>query len=202
MSRVVRTAWLVGDLGVSPAAFYLTQAAGIGVVRSLVTATVVAALWVLAGALRTRRMDALAATMLGTYALMLAMAAATEDARLVLLRDPVISAVAGMLFLGSCLAGKPATAYLAQRLHGENRRDTGYLRSHGRQTLVWGVTLTAEALVRVCLVFLLPIPVVAGLSPTVELVLLTLLAAWTFWYRKRERTRQSAFLATDFETSR
>ncbi|MGX1776682.1 VC0807 family protein [Nocardia brasiliensis] len=202
MSRAVRTAWLVGDLGVSPAAFYLTQAAGVGVVRSLVTATVVAALWVLVGVLRTRRMDALAATMLGTYALMLAMAAATDDARLVLLRDPVISAVAGALFLGSCLTGRPATAYLAQRLHGETRSDTGYLRSHRSQTLVWGVTLTAEALVRVCLVFLLPIPVVAGLSPAVELVLLAILAAWTFWYRKRERTRRSVVLATDFEMSR
>jgi hypothetical protein len=190
--KVAAIAWLAADLGISPAAFYLMQAGGVGVVRALITATLVAGLWLAAGMIRTRRVDALAFIMMATYALMLAMAAATDDPKLVLLRDPVVSAVAGIVFLASCATTRPATAYLSQRLHAAQPLDgsagsTADLAGHRVQSLVWGIALTAEATVRVALVFLLPISVVAGLSPTVELVLIGLLVPWMIWYRKRRR---------------
>ncbi|WP_225728439.1 MULTISPECIES: VC0807 family protein [unclassified Nocardia] len=180
-----RIAWLALDLGVSPAAFYLTQAAGVEVVRSLVIATVTAGLWLGVGMVRTRKVDALASIMMATYALMLALAAATDDPRLVLLRDPIVSAAAGLAFLGSCLTAQPATAYLARRLHGETSTSPSQLIDHRVQTTVWGCALTTESLVRVALIFLLPIPLSAGLSPAVELVLIAVLIVWTVWYRRR-----------------
>src|SRR5262249_8581690 len=137
--------WTAADIGMSPAAFYVSRAAGVGVVRALITATVVAGIWLGVGLMRTRKVDALALLMMTSYAVMLAMAAATNDPRLMLLRDPVISAACGIVFLVSCLTARPATAYLAERLHDRKSQD---LQGHRVQTLVWGVMLATEATAR------------------------------------------------------
>ncbi|WP_069162396.1 VC0807 family protein [Nocardia altamirensis] len=183
-----KIAWLVCDIGLSPAAYYLTRALGFEIVASLVTATAVAALWLAVGMIRTRKADGVAFVMMATYALMLAMAAATEDARLILVRDPLISIAIGALFLVSCRTSRPATAYLAQRLHEEEpnaEQDPRYLSGHRVQTVVWGVALVAESALRIGLIFAVPVSVAAGLSPAVELGLTALLIGWTIWYRIR-----------------
>ncbi|UGT42422.1 hypothetical protein LTV02_03095 [Nocardia yamanashiensis] len=185
--RGLRFLWLALDLGVSPAAFYLTQAAGFGVVRALITAATVATCWLAVGTLRTRRLDAVALTMIVTYALMLAMALATHDPRLVLLRDPAISAITGLIFLASTRTAVPVTAYLAQRLHGAETLSPGEIRTHRQRSALWGAVLTAESAVRAALVFALPIPVVAGISPLLELVVLAALGGYAYRQHRRHR---------------
>ncbi|WP_067813095.1 VC0807 family protein [Nocardia inohanensis] len=185
----LRILWLALDIGVSPAAFYLTQAAGFGVVRALITAATVATLWLAVGTVRTRQLDAVALTMIVTYALMLAMALATRDPRLVLLRDPAISAITGLIFLASARTAVPVTAYLAQRLHGVETLSLSEIRGHRRRTGLWGAVLTGESALRAALVFLLPIPVAAGVSPLLELIVLAILGGWTYRQHRRDRKR-------------
>jgi hypothetical protein len=188
MNRAPRLLRLALDLGVSPLAYYGLLLSGVPTVPALLGATAVAGLWLLVTVALDRRVDGLAAFMLATYAVMLALAAATSDARLLLARDPVTSGLAGLVFLASCLGATPATAYLARRLHGATL-DARALHRHRVQTLVLGAALVAEAAVRLVLVSALPVSLTAGVSPAVEFVVLPLVVAWMVWYRRRPAPR-------------
>lgn len=181
-----RLARLALDLGVSPLAYYGMLLAGVPTVPALLAATAVAGGWLLLTIALDRRVDGLAAFMVGMYGLMLLLAAATADPRLLLARDPVTSGLAGLVFLASCPTATPATAYLARRLHGATIDAPG-LRRHRVQTAVLGAGLLAEAAVRLLLVAALPIDTVAGLSPAVEFAVLPVLLLWMAWYRRRGR---------------
>ncbi|WP_052865356.1 VC0807 family protein [Streptomyces niger] len=182
------------DLGVASLAYYGCVLAGLGTPPALLTATGVAAAWLVSTALYDRRADALAVGMLLMYGLSAAFAAATAEPRLLLLRDPLVSALAGLVFLGSCLSGTPATAYLARKLHGYplDAPAPHLHRAHLRQTAVLGAGLTAEALARVVLVYALPVPTAAALTPPLEFAVLIPLLAWTTLQRRRLLPRPSA----------
>lgn len=183
---VKRAARLALDLGVSPLAYYGLAAAGVGIYHALLAATVVAGGWLLCTTALDRKVDGLAAFMLGMYGVMFVLAAVTSDERLLLARDPLTSGLAGLVFLGSCATAMPATAYLAHKLHGGSPGDLR--RMHVVESLVLGAGLLAEAVTRMVLVFTLPIGVVAGLSPAVEFAVLPVLVAWMVWHRRRART--------------
>lgn len=165
---------------------------------ALVVATVVAAAWLTGTMVVRREAEVLSAFMLGSYGLMLAIAYLAEDERVLLLRDPATSGLAGLVFLVGCAVGRPATWYLARRLHGEAATDDK--RAHTVQTLVWGCGLLGESLVRVVLIFVLPPAVTAGLSTVVELAVLGVLLGWTIRYRalrSRERRPRPRFPRAD-----
>ncbi|MFE7168189.1 hypothetical protein [Streptomyces sp. NPDC057616] len=93
------------------------------------------------------------------------------------------------MFLGSCLSGTPATAYLARKLHGRPVGAPRLRRAHLTQTLVLGAGLTAEALARVLLVCTLPVPAAAAITPPLEFAVLAPLLVWTIPYRRRIAAR-------------
>ncbi|POX37268.1 hypothetical protein C3486_29170 [Streptomyces sp. Ru73] len=188
LARLLRLAL---DLGMSSLAYYGCVLAGLDTLPALLTATAVAAGWLTATAVYDRRADGLAVGMLLMYGLSAAFAAATSAPRPLLLRDPLVSALAGLVFLGSCLSATPATAYLARKLHGQPLSDPRLRRAHRTQTLVLGTGLTAEALVRVLLVYALPVPTAAALTPPLEFVVLVPLVVWTVVHRRKALARSS-----------
>ncbi|NUP32884.1 MAG: hypothetical protein HOU01_14340 [Streptomycetaceae bacterium] len=189
LSRFARAARLALDLGVASLAYYGCVLAGLDTLPALLAATAVAAAWLVAGALYDRRADGLAGAMLLMYGLSAAFAAVTSEPRLLLLRDPLVSGLAGLVFLGTCLSGTPATAYLARKLHGRPAGDPRLYRAHLTQTLVLGAGLAAEALARVVLVCTLPVPAAAAIAPPLEFAVLVPLLVWTFLYRRRIAAR-------------
>lgn len=182
-----RIARLALDLGISPLAYYGCVLAGIDTLPALLTATGVAASWLVGAAVHDRKADGLAVAMLAMYGLSAAFAAATSDARLLLLRDPLVSGLAGLVFLGSCLAQTSATAYLAHKLHGQPLTDPRLRRAHKLESCVLGGGLVAEALARVLLVFAVPISTAAAIAPPLEFAVLVPLIAWMVWHRRRLR---------------
>lgn len=193
--RLARMTRLALDLGISSLAYYGCALAGLDTLHALLTATGVAAAWLAATALYDRRADGLAIGMLLMYGLSAAFAAATSEPRLLLLRDPLVSALAGLVFLGSCLSGTPATAYLARRLHGHPLRDPLLRRAHRTQTLVMGAGLTAEAFARILLVYAMPVRTAAAITPPLEFVVLIPLVVWTIRQRRKILARASAATA-------
>ncbi|MGW2958848.1 VC0807 family protein [Streptomyces sp. NPDC001220] len=183
--RLARLTRLALDLGIASFAYYGCVLAGLDTLPALLTASVVAAVWLAATALYDRRADALACGMLLMYGLSAAFAALTAEPRLLLLRDPLVSGLAGLVFLVSRLRGTPATGYLAGRLHGHPSGDARLRRAHRTQTLVLGAGLTAEALARVLLVLVLPVATAAAVTPPLEYVVLAPLVAWTVLWRRR-----------------
>ncbi|MFJ3799385.1 VC0807 family protein [Streptomyces sp. NPDC090088] len=183
--RFARLARLALDLGIASFAYYGGVLGGLDTLPALLTASAVAAAWLAATALYDRRADALAFTMLLMYGLSALFAALTADPRLLLLRDPLVSGLAGLVFLGTCLRGTPATAYLAGKLHGHPPGDTRRLRAHRTQTLVLGAGLVAEALARLLLVCVLPVSTAASVTPALEYVVLGPIVVWMFLWRRR-----------------
>jgi hypothetical protein len=140
--------------------------------------------------------DAFAAFWMTVYAVSLIAAFLTGDEKFLLVKDSFATAVAGLFFLGSCLAGRPLVYYSVRRLlaaqperaarmEGMWDASPGYRRVFRVMSVVWGAGLLTEAAARVPLVYLLPTDVMAGLSSLMFATTMILLVAWNIWYGKR-----------------
>jgi hypothetical protein len=67
---------------------------------------------------RDRTLDPFALFMPVLFGTGLALSFVASDARLLLVKDVATSALAGLLFLGSCVVGRPMTFYAAMRFAG------------------------------------------------------------------------------------
>ncbi|KAA2250162.1 hypothetical protein F0L68_39145 [Solihabitans fulvus] len=193
---------LLLDVGLSPAAYYGLHALGFDTYVSLVAATALAALRVLYTVLRNRRIDTVAAFMLVSYACGLALSTLTGDQRFLLAKDPAMSTVIGLAILISCAFGRPAMFAIskkfratdpaeAARWDGLFEREAGLRRVYLVSSLVWGAGLIAESVLRIALIYLLPIDVTAALSQVVEFAAIGLILGWAMWYRTRPGSKES-----------
>ncbi len=184
------------DVGLPLLAYYGLHALGVGDYRALLAGTIVAGLRVTFVALRSRRLDGFAAFLMAMFAVGLALAFATGDAKFMLAKYSVGTAIAGLIFLGTCVVGRPVMFYAAQRFAAttsEKRESWNTLWQtkpafrHGFRVMsvVWGVGLLVEAAVRLPLIYLLPIQVMVGLSTVLQIAAFSLLMTWGMWYGKR-----------------
>ncbi len=191
---------LVLDVGLPLVTYYVLHAAGVSNWFALLTATLVAGARIVLVAVRQRVLNALGFVMLVIFGLGLVLTFATGDVRFLVLKDSIGTGVLGLLFLCFGLAGHPLTLAAARTwapdeaaAMSERYRAVPAVR-HGHLVVssVWGVGLLGEALVRVLLVFLLPISVVVGLSTALAVVVIGSLTVWTGWYLRRARRALSA----------
>lgn len=186
------------DVGLPLLAYYGLHAVGISDYRALLAGTVVAGLRVGFVALSNRRLDGFAAFLMTVFAVGLALSFATGDARFMLAKDSVGTAVAGLIFLGSCVVGRPMSFYAAQRFSTTTTKTrewwttmwqtrSAFRRGFRVMSMVWGIGLLAEAAVRIPLIYLLPVNVMVGISTVLQMTAFALLMTWNVWYAKRMR---------------
>lgn len=192
---------LLWDCGLAVAAYYLVRALGFGPYYALLAGTVVAGLRVVYVALRTRRVDAFAGFLLAVFGVGLVLSFVTGDARFLLVKDSIGTGVAGLIFLGTCLAGRPLTFHAAKRAMSGGgaereamwdrrwRDEPAFRRTFVVLAVGWGLGLLAEAAVRIPLIYLLSIDVMAGLSQVLQIVAYGLLIVWTIAYVRRAQRR-------------
>jgi hypothetical protein len=187
---------LLLDLVFPVATYYALRALAVDPWMALLGGAVVAKLRVLYVAARWRVFDTFAAFWTTVYAVSLIASFLTGDERFLLVKDSFATAVAGLFFLSSCLAGRPVAYYSIRRLLAAQPERAGrmegmwqaspdYRRVFRVMSVVWGTGLLAEAVARVPLVYLLPTDVMAGLSSLMFATTMILLAAWNIWYAKR-----------------
>jgi hypothetical protein len=194
-SRRTLARGLALDVGLPVVAYYALHAAGASDWLALLAATLVAAARIVLVAVRRRLLNALALVMLIIYGVGLALTFTTGDVRFLVLKDSVGTGVLGILFLCFAVARHPLT--LAATRTWEPERAVAMAESyrsvpavrHGHfvASMVWGVGLLAEALLRTLLVFLLPISIVVGLSTVLMVVVIGSLMVWSLWYMQRVR---------------
>ena len=188
------------EVGLPVLTYYGLHATGASDYRALLAATVVAGLRLGFVALRNRRLDGFAAFMIAIFAVGLALSFTTGDARFMLAKDSVGTAIAGLIFLGTCVVGRPISFYAAQRFFVTTgrggtwwddrwRSNPAFRRGFRVMSLTWGVGLLVEAAVRIPLIYVLPIDIMAGLSTALQLVAFTLLITWNVRYGRRMRAR-------------
>jgi hypothetical protein len=187
------------DAGLSIIAYYALRAFGASATAALIAGSVTALLRMLFVAVRARKLDVFAAIMAAVFAVGLATSLITGDPRFLLVKESFGTGTVGVLFLGSCFVGRPLVFFAAKRMAPGREEEwehnwatlPGFRRVFVLMSAVWGCGLLLEALVRIPLVFLLPVDVMVALSNVLLLVAMALLAAWTGWYARRFRTVDS-----------
>ena len=160
--------------------------------------------WSLVEFAKLRRIDALSVIVLLGIALSIAAMAIGGDARVLLVRESLVSGLIGVAFLVSLLRERPIVYYLAraaiarQEADGIGRfervwNERALLRANLRMmTAIWGTALTAEMLLRCWLAWHWPVERSLVVLPIVSYIIYGVLMVWTLWMQKRMRARERA----------
>lgn len=164
--------------------------------RALVCSTVVAGVWALVVAAARRKADGIAVFVFLLNALGLVLAVLGGDERMMLAKDPITSAVISMVLAGSCLLGRPAMFAISRRMHALGpdsatrwdtlwHNDSEVRRAFTIATAVWSAGFAVDAVVRLVLIFCLPVSAVVALMNPVQWAIIAALAVYTVRSRRR-----------------
>lgn len=167
---------LVFDIAAPVALYYGLRAAGLPSLQALAIGAVIpaaSAAWVL---IRQRRANLIALLVLGTMAASLIISVISHSPRFLLAKDGLLTGGWGLWFLASLWAARPA-AFLFARPLMEGRRvfavrdwdalwdaEPRFRRIWRVSTVIWGLALLADAVIRVVMSYTLPVTVVPGLG--------------------------------------
>jgi hypothetical protein len=163
--------------------YHLLTARHVPTLTALCLLAVVPALGIVIEWARTRSVNVIGGLSLATILLGVAGALVTGDPRVILAHGSLLSGALGLACLVSVtgigglrplpllLLREPGTGDREQRL-----RSPGFQRLVRRLTLLWGVALVGEALLRVLIAFQLPASAVLAISPLLLPVVVVLMA--------------------------
>ena len=198
---------LLWDVGLPLVGYYGLHALGASDWVALLVATLAAGVRLVWVAVRARQVTWFAAVMLGVFGLGLALAFVGGDPRFLLVKDSFGTALVGLVFLASLVAGKPLTlsAFQTWQPRGAQEMEEFYrtlppIRSMFRRSaVVWGVGLLLEATLRIPLIYLLPIDVMVGLSTGMMVASIVGLSVWNAWYGQRGGAKARAWAAENLD---
>jgi hypothetical protein len=178
---------LLWDAGIPVFGFYVLHLQGASDWAALLVGTVLAAGRVLWVALRARRITWFAALMLLVFGVGLGLAFLVGDPRLMLVKNSVVTAIIGGLFLASLATRRPLTLIAfqtwrpcnAETLARSYDTDTIIRRIFRRAAWAWGIGMIAEAVLRIPLIYLVPLDVAVAASSVLMLTVVGSLVAWT-----------------------
>ncbi|WP_406136638.1 VC0807 family protein [Streptomyces sp. NBC_01089] len=160
---------LVVDVVIPMGAYYLLKHEGMGTVAALAWSSALPAVRAVWGIVREHRVNGLALLILFVNVVGLALTALSGDPRLMLVKESAAGSAVGIGVLISVLLGKPLmTAGLKpwvvkssrDRTRAWDRLSAGsarFRRLESLFSLVWGIALLAECVIRVVAVYSLPV---------------------------------------------
>lgn len=162
---------LARDIAVPTGAYYLLHALGASDVTALLAGAVVSGTIVVAEAVRARKLDVFSAFMLGVFAVGLIGSLVSGDPRFMVAKESFGTLVVGGAFALSAVFGKPLIYLAARRMQADpaafeaKYASTPAMRATmTRLSVIWGVGLLAEGVLRVVLAYQLPIATMVWLS--------------------------------------
>lgn len=183
-------------LDIAPAliAYYGLRAAGTSEYVALLTATVLAGLKVGYDAVKARRLDPFAGYLMLSFGLSLAVGLATSNARMLMVGDTLVGGIGALIFLGSCVVGKPLTQVVAERVQPDDGSPEPGERAfkhrvHVLLSAIWGVGLLVGMLLSLAIIFSLSIDVGKGVNSVVSLGVTGILILATVVVAKTARSR-------------
>ncbi|MEJ2888783.1 VC0807 family protein [Actinomycetospora aeridis] len=189
------------DVGAPLVAYYALRLLGATEWVALLVATVVAGVRITWVAVRTRQVTWFAGVMLAVFGVGLALSFVDGDPRFLLVTDSFTTAMVGLVFLASLLTGKPLTLSAFQTSQPQKAREMEEFyrtippvrRTFRVSAVVWGVGLLLLAIVRIPLIYLLPLDVMVGLSTGLLVAVIVGLSIWNGWYGARTGPRAQAW---------
>ena len=145
---------------------------------------------------RSRNVDIMGMMILISLVGSIAAALIGGNPQILLIRESFMGALMGVAFLASMLLPCPLFFYLIR--HFRAGRDAKLIAAFNEKwnvarmrrtfriaSVVWGLGLLGEFVLRVVFVYTLPIPVVLALSAIMFPAILIAMIAWTVWYLRR-----------------
>ncbi|MGW4650581.1 VC0807 family protein [Kitasatospora sp. NPDC004289] len=173
---------LAVDVALPLGAYYLAHSVlGMGLVASLTVASAVPVVRTVAGLLRERRVNALAAVMLVVNVAGIGLSLVAGDARLMLVKDALLSSVIGGSMIVTALLGRPLMTagmkpFVVKGRAGREAAwgrlmatSAAFRRNERNFSLAWGSVLVAECAVKAVCAYVLPVETMVWLG-TVMLV--------------------------------
>jgi hypothetical protein len=150
--------------------------------------------------MKNRRLDVFAALMLVGFLLSLAAVFLGGSERLILIRESFVTGLIGLIFFGSLFFPRPLIYYFALRFTvGNEHTQTSAFVSNWQYpyfrfalrflTIIWGVALVGEAIVRSILVFQLSIPQFLAISSIITYGFIGAAILFTIYYRRHSKKR-------------
>ena len=179
-----------------PFLVYRTAQVRLGDVHALMAASAPPLVWGILEFVRRRRIDALSLLALVGIVLSLIAFIGGGGVRFLQLREQLVGAAVGLVFLSSAAIGKPLIYQLARaRIRRVTAGQAGWfeaLRDDPRfrrvmmiMTLTWGIVLVAQSAACGALIFAVPIRWYLIVSPITGYSVLGAMSAWSFWYARR-----------------
>lgn len=164
------------DIGAPIACYYLLRGAGLSPLWALGVGAALPALAATWQVVARRRVDPVAALVIATMAVSIALAALSHTPRLLLAKDGLVTGVWGAVFVVSIAARRPVAFAIARPLMEGRKiftatswddlwdREPAFRRIWRVSSLVWGGALLADAALRILMAYRLPVDAVPGLS--------------------------------------
>ncbi|WP_423821462.1 VC0807 family protein [Salinisphaera sp. SPP-AMP-43] len=192
---------------IAPYVIYIVLEAHMSRFGALLCSSIPPLLQSVASVIRRRRIDTMAALVLSGIALSLLLIALGGSARLLLIRESLLTGVFGVVFLASLLLPRPLIFYLARQndMVGEGGHEYFELRWQNASfrramrliTALWGAGLLVEAAVRTVLAETLSISRFLLISPFVQFAIMAALAGLTIIYVRRLKSRSDTEVTDD-----
>ncbi len=187
-----------------PYLFYqLLSQRGVPTVPALTATAVFPIAGTLVSWVRTRHADGIGIISLVFIVLGAISSLLSGDVHFFLVKESFLTGLFGLVCLGSLLLSRPLMFYFSRQFAtaGDPEQVARWdalwqypTFRHGMRlvTAVWGLAYVGEAIARVIMAFLLPPPVVVGVSPVLALAVTVVLIAWSFSYGRAMRRRGEA----------
>lgn len=175
--------------------YQLLTGQGYSTFTSLMVAAILPAIGIAAGWVRTRRVDGIGLISLIFIVIGIVTSLISGDVRFLLLKDSFMTGLFGLALLASLLLPRPLLFYFGRQFVGSGSPEQAahfdtlwqyqmFRFSMHLMTVVWGCAYVAEALLRVLLLSLLPIPTFLLVSQPMALVVTAGLIVWTLRYSR------------------
>ncbi|MCD2195959.1 hypothetical protein LQ327_21550 [Actinomycetospora endophytica] len=199
------------DIAAPIVVYDVASGAGLGDVPALLLSAIGPAVNAVISVIMRGRIDEFSAFILTVIVVGAVTSLLFSDARLLLLKESVVTGVLGLLFLASVPTSRPVIFLFGRRFatNGDPERVAWwnglwqyphFRRTQRLMTTMWGVGLLGEAVVRIVLTFRLPVAtmvVVNAVVPAVVIgVLILATIVWGQASRKAGEARAAAAAAT------
>jgi hypothetical protein len=165
-------------------------------------------LWTIVQLIWSRSLDALSLLVITGIALSLGATLLGGSPRLLLVRESFITGIFGLVFLGSLFFPRPLMFHIVKTTvikkgSGAEGAEAfasewsipGFRSTFYMMTIVWGIGLLVEAILKFLLAFTLSIQQFLVASPIISYSIYFGLMGWSFWYGNRRRKAGERFAA-------
>lgn len=174
---------------------------------ALSIATIIPLLDNLVSLIKRRRLDVFAVFMLISFVLGMVMVSIGGSERLLLIRESFVTSIMGLIFLVSLFFPRPLIFYFAMRFTvGNDPQKTTDFSNNWKYpyfrfvlrliTIVWGVALLGEAIVRTLLVYQLSVAQFLAVSNFVMYGFIGAAILFTVAYRRHSKKRLEDIIST------